>query len=67
MTDAGIIIGSIAFLLCVTSQVSFAFYRYYKKEVICPVDVIVNRINKHGCLVCAKTSDECLCTEEENS
>lgn len=67
MTDAGLIIGFMAFCICLISQVSFAFYRYFKKGVICPVDIVVNRLNKHGCLLCAKTKDECDCPPKEKS
>lgn len=64
MTDAGMIIGFMTFCFCLTSQISFAFYRYFKKDVICPVDVVVNRLNKHGCLVCAKEHEECCCPDK---
>ena len=65
MTDAGTLIGLMAFAMCLTSQISFAFYRYRRGQVICPVDVVVNRLNKHGCLLCAKTKDECDCPIED--
>lgn len=66
MTDAALLIGALAFLMCLASQSMFAFYRYRKNKVICPVDVLVNRLNKHGCLLCAKTKDSCDCPPEEN-
>lgn len=55
------VLAGIVFMACMFSQAFFSYMRYKHQKVICPIDVVLSRLDSHGCAECAKSSDRCSC------